>query len=171
MEEAPEIEELEAQEPPPSPASGSSPTHATAAAGFRLTGNKRGRAAASSEAMQGLREVAAPMNGSDCCCAICFHDMDAGDVKLRAMPCSHVFHQDCIFKWLRRSAACPLCRHQLPTEAAAAAEEEEVQQQQVRRIWILGEELDHWHNLVDQQLERIRFESERLDHQIMKQHL
>ena len=35
--------------------------------------------------------------------------------RLRAMPCSHIFHQHCIFQWLHRNAACPLCRHQLPT--------------------------------------------------------
>ena len=36
--------------------------------------------------------------------------------KLRAMPCSHIFHRHCIFQWrLHRNAACPLCRHQLPT--------------------------------------------------------
>jgi hypothetical protein len=63
-------------------------------------------------------------------CAICLKplvdpaDQDkeepiAADVenmtRLRAMPCSHSFHQHCIFQWLRRNAACPLCRHRLPT--------------------------------------------------------
>jgi hypothetical protein len=32
---------------------------------------------------------------------------------LRAMHCSHVFHQHCIFQWLRLNAVCPLGRHQL----------------------------------------------------------
>jgi hypothetical protein len=34
---------------------------------------------------------------------------------LRAMPCSHIFHQHCIFQWLHRNTVCPLCRYQLPT--------------------------------------------------------
>ncbi|GJN25628.1 hypothetical protein PR202_gb13481 [Eleusine coracana subsp. coracana] len=33
----------------------------------------------------------------------------------RAMPCSHVFHERCIFQWVRRNRACPLCRRPLPT--------------------------------------------------------
>ena len=36
-------------------------------------------------------------------------------LRLRVMPCSHVFHQHCIFKWLNHNAVCPICRHKLPT--------------------------------------------------------
>ncbi|GJN28410.1 hypothetical protein PR202_gb16528 [Eleusine coracana subsp. coracana] len=46
-------------------------------------------------------------------CVVCLTDYDAED-KLRAMPCAHAFHEQCIFRWLRRNAACPLCRHELP---------------------------------------------------------
>ncbi|XP_022684915.1 RING-H2 finger protein ATL58-like [Setaria italica] len=108
--------------PPPlyPPASVSSLTRGDAAAAS--ISNKRGRVAASSKAIQGLREVTAPpTDGSDDdCCAICLQDLDYSDkahpVPVRAMPCSHTFHEHCIFEWLRRNAVCPLCRHQLPTE-------------------------------------------------------
>uniref|UniRef100_K3ZL57 RING-type domain-containing protein n=3 Tax=Setaria italica TaxID=4555 RepID=K3ZL57_SETIT len=121
--------------PPPlyAPASVSSLTRGDAAAAS--ISNKRGRVAASSKAIQGLREVTAPpTDGSDDCCAICLQDLDYSDkahpVPLRAMPCSHTFHEHCIFEWLRRNAVCPLCRHQLPTED----DHEQEQEQGMRRI-------------------------------------
>ncbi|KAJ8762377.1 hypothetical protein K2173_007535 [Erythroxylum novogranatense] len=45
-------------------------------------------------------------------CVICLEDF-SGDQFLTKMPCSHVFHQSCIFDWLERSNACPLCRGKL----------------------------------------------------------
>ena len=36
--------------------------------------------------------------------------------KLRVMPCSHYFHEQCIFSWLQLNHVCPLCRFPLPTE-------------------------------------------------------
>nr|CAB3488916.1 unnamed protein product [Digitaria exilis] len=70
--------------------------------------SKRARAEATTEAIeQGLVHVAgASRSGEDC------PDFTA-DETLRAMPCAHAFHYDCISQWLRRNAVCPLCRHQL----------------------------------------------------------
>ncbi|GJN13818.1 hypothetical protein PR202_gb00564 [Eleusine coracana subsp. coracana] len=48
-------------------------------------------------------------------CGVCLEDFETGN-KLRTMPCSHSFHEDCIFNWLRLSHVCPLCRFPLPTE-------------------------------------------------------
>lgn len=42
-------------------------------------------------------------------CAICLEAFSRGDL-LTTLPCSHFFHVDCLAKWLRRSAQCPLCR-------------------------------------------------------------
>ncbi|XP_044485573.1 ERAD-associated E3 ubiquitin-protein ligase HRD1A-like [Mangifera indica] len=46
-------------------------------------------------------------------CCICLEEFEGG-VKVGRLPCSHVFHGDCIDQWLKRSPTCPLCRFVLP---------------------------------------------------------
>jgi hypothetical protein len=50
-------------------------------------------------------------------CAICLmpcaeqtDDVEAASEELRAMPCLHVLHKDCLYKCLVRSNSCPICR-------------------------------------------------------------
>ncbi|PON66848.1 43kDa postsynaptic protein [Parasponia andersonii] len=38
------------------------------------------------------------------------------DRKVVQMPCSHVYHKDCVVQWLETSHLCPLCRYAMPTE-------------------------------------------------------
>lgn len=47
---------------------------------------------------------------SECC--ICLHQYVEG-VELCALPCNHHFHHECISKWLRINATCPLCKHSI----------------------------------------------------------
>ncbi|KAG7946561.1 hypothetical protein I3843_14G046000 [Carya illinoinensis] len=49
---------------------------------------------------------------SDRQCAICLEEL-SGPEGTRMMPCLHLFHEDCIRKWLERSLFCPLCRFKL----------------------------------------------------------
>ncbi|PON85065.1 43kDa postsynaptic protein [Trema orientale] len=55
-------------------------------------------------------------------CSICLEefsfDHNIGDdraQKLAKMPCSHVYHKNCIEEWLKTSHMCPLCRYAMPT--------------------------------------------------------
>ncbi|PON64097.1 43kDa postsynaptic protein [Trema orientale] len=48
-------------------------------------------------------------------CTVCMDDMLSG-TELTRMPCCHVFHGDCIVKWMEMSHSCPICRFELPTE-------------------------------------------------------
>ncbi|KAH7529117.1 E3 ubiquitin-protein ligase MPSR1 [Ziziphus jujuba] len=48
------------------------------------------------------------------CCSVCFDDFENGCEATR-MPCLHLFHGDCIVKWLQTSKLCPLCRFQMPS--------------------------------------------------------
>ncbi|XP_044466502.1 E3 ubiquitin-protein ligase SIRP1-like [Mangifera indica] len=42
-------------------------------------------------------------------CVVCLEQILLGSQATR-MPCAHVFHGDCILKWLSMSRFCPLCR-------------------------------------------------------------
>ncbi|GMH33463.1 hypothetical protein BSKO_01297 [Bryopsis sp. KO-2023] len=41
-------------------------------------------------------------------CPICLEEFSKGDA-MRVMPCSHNYHKDCLDKWLRIKAVCPIC--------------------------------------------------------------
>lgn len=51
-------------------------------------------------------------------CTICFDKMSVGDAAMR-IPCGHLFHEDCVRKWLESSNMCPVCRYELPTDDVA----------------------------------------------------
>ncbi|CAK7323602.1 unnamed protein product [Dovyalis caffra] len=42
-------------------------------------------------------------------CVVCLEDFSTS-VELTKLPCAHVFHEKCIFRWLQNSKSCPLCR-------------------------------------------------------------
>ncbi len=45
-----------------------------------------------------------------CQCSICFEDVEENS-EIYNIPCKHVFHKDCLSKWIeRRKHSCPLCR-------------------------------------------------------------
>ncbi|XP_034475869.1 uncharacterized protein LOC117782883 [Drosophila innubila] len=43
-------------------------------------------------------------------CAICNEFYKANDVVYSTSSCGHVFHRECLFRWLSRSQSCPQCR-------------------------------------------------------------
>ncbi|KAJ2745923.1 E3 ubiquitin-protein ligase hrd1 [Coemansia sp. BCRC 34301] len=45
----------------------------------------------------------------------------SGDTPKR-LPCSHVFHFNCLRSWLERQQSCPTCRHSVLDDSAPAAE-------------------------------------------------
>ncbi|EEF48337.1 E3 ubiquitin-protein ligase ATL4-like [Ricinus communis] len=42
-------------------------------------------------------------------CMVCLEKESVGEVVIR-LACGHVFHEDCIVKWLHTNHLCPLCR-------------------------------------------------------------
>jgi E3 ubiquitin-protein ligase RHA2 len=43
---------------------------------------------------------------------ICLGDFATGDT-LRRMECMHVFHKECVDKWLQQSKKCPSCNREM----------------------------------------------------------
>ncbi|KAL2236573.1 uncharacterized protein LOC110012102 [Sesamum indicum] len=48
-------------------------------------------------------------------CSICLEGFSNGGRGTR-LPCSHMFHENCILRWLRGNHVCPLCRYELPID-------------------------------------------------------
>lgn len=50
--------------------------------------------------------------------AICFEQLKShenGLMMATVLPCSRVFHDNCILNWLKVSHVCPVCRFELPS--------------------------------------------------------
>ncbi|XP_002517522.2 E3 ubiquitin-protein ligase At1g63170 [Ricinus communis] len=58
------------------------------------------------------------ISGEDAICCICLNKYADND-ELRELPCSHVFHVDCVDKWLKINASCPLCKSELGESSSA----------------------------------------------------
>ncbi|KAM5548526.1 hypothetical protein ABKV19_000103 [Rosa sericea] len=70
-------------------------------------------------------------------CAICKDDLDPVGVgeegidpdpddqqlMITRLPCSHLFHRNCIVNWLGTSHLCPICRYPMETEQVSEAPE------------------------------------------------
>ncbi|KAF7843308.1 E3 ubiquitin-protein ligase [Senna tora] len=59
----------------------------------------------------------------DAVCCICLAKY-ADDDELRELPCFHVFHVECVDKWLKINASCPLCKSEVGTSGVPSSAEE-----------------------------------------------
>lgn len=49
-------------------------------------------------------------------CAICFQEFKLNEDEVRELRCHHMYHDACIFPWLRSNPSCPICRAQMPDQ-------------------------------------------------------
>jgi hypothetical protein len=52
-------------------------------------------------------------------CCICLARYVNND-ELRELPCTHFFHKECIDKWLKINALCPLCKAEIDSGPTTA---------------------------------------------------
>lgn len=80
---------------------------------LRDLSEKSGPLPASKASIDAMPRVGVTELGIDC--AICL-DGFAADEEAREMPCKHMYHSDCIEKWLRVRGTCPVCRFVMPVD-------------------------------------------------------
>ncbi|KAK8510683.1 hypothetical protein V6N13_110180 [Hibiscus sabdariffa] len=75
--------------------------------------NNHGMVAAQESSVKEMLTRVRVEDGGDEDCTVCLEGLEAGSYAAR-MPCSHMFHAECIGKWLKVSHYCPVCRFQMP---------------------------------------------------------
>lgn len=50
-------------------------------------------------------------------CCICLAKYADND-ELRELACAHFFHKECVDKWLKINALCPLCKAEVPNSSS-----------------------------------------------------
>ncbi|AET00504.1 putative transcription factor C2H2 family [Medicago truncatula] len=51
---------------------------------------------------------------NESCCSICIQDFENEELVRLLPKCSHIFHLECIDKWLVQQGSCPICRTYVP---------------------------------------------------------
>ncbi|XVF26697.1 hypothetical protein REPUB_Repub14bG0040600 [Reevesia pubescens] len=59
------------------------------------------------------------ISGEDAVCCICLGRYADND-ELRELPCIHFFHVECVDKWLKINACCPLCKSEVGESSSAS---------------------------------------------------
>jgi hypothetical protein len=54
-------------------------------------------------------------------CTICL--LTYTDETKKATECNHIFHQECLDRWLQENNSCPLCRHVLQEHTRSTTDE------------------------------------------------
>ncbi|XP_015054997.2 E3 ubiquitin-protein ligase SDIR1-like [Solanum pennellii] len=81
---------------------------------FEESSSTDGMVPASKSSIELLEPVEANERNSNDECLVCLDELGE-ETQVVRLPCSHMFHAECITKWLENSHYCPLCRFEMPT--------------------------------------------------------
>jgi len=96
---------------------------------FQVSGHRGPPPAAKTEIERLPRgNIAETQVASKADCPVC-KDEFALNEEFLTLPCSHIFHPDCILPWLEMHNSCPVCRFELKTDDQAY-EQQRAQQTQ-----------------------------------------
>jgi len=80
---------------------------------------KKGNPPASADVINNLKTTPLPKEllekQDQPSCVTCTVDYSEGE-EVIILPCSHIFHSDCIKTWLKIHNTCPICRYEFPTD-------------------------------------------------------
>lgn len=64
-------------------------------------------------------------------CSVCKDEYELNQ-KIIKLPCSHLFHDDCIMPWLKERNSCPTCRYELKTDDKDYEERKNTKREELR---------------------------------------
>ena len=62
-------------------------------------------------------------------CSVCKEDLEEGSIIIKLPRCAHVFHAECLQRWLLYQSWCPVCRTEVGSSATSGAAQEQAQEQ------------------------------------------
>lgn len=74
-------------------------------------------------------------------CLICLEEQKMGTVAVK-LGCGHIYHEECLKLWLKKSCTCPVCRYELETDDAQYEMSRRARMKK-RRLRYRKDELDH----------------------------
>lgn len=75
----------------------------------------KGRTASSAGPSSGASGSASTQDDDKC--AICLAEYEEGD-SVKRLPCTHLFHSECVSKWLKVNKICPCCKQSIRQEGS-----------------------------------------------------